>query len=39
MRSTTWRVSLSVALSFNQPVETFESVTVGTLNILECIAI
>jgi GDPmannose 4,6-dehydratase len=27
----------SVALSFNQPVETFESVTVGTLNILECI--
>jgi GDPmannose 4,6-dehydratase len=27
----------SVALSFEQPVETFESVTVGTLNILECI--
>jgi GDPmannose 4,6-dehydratase len=27
----------SVALSFNQPVETFESVTAGTLNILECI--
>jgi GDPmannose 4,6-dehydratase len=27
----------SVALSFDQPVETFESVTVGTLNILECI--
>ncbi len=27
----------SVMLSFNQPVETFESVTVGTLNILECI--
>ena len=27
----------SVALSFNQPVETFESITVGTLNILECI--
>jgi GDPmannose 4,6-dehydratase len=27
----------SVALSFSQPVETFESVTVGTLNILECI--
>jgi GDPmannose 4,6-dehydratase len=27
----------SVVLSFDQPVETFESVTVGTLNILECI--
>lgn len=27
----------SVALSFDQPVETFESITVGTLNILECI--
>jgi len=27
----------SVALSFEQPVETFESITVGTLNILECI--
>ena len=27
----------SVALSFNQPIETFESITVGTLNILECI--
>src|SRR6266404_6351273 len=27
----------SVLLSFDQPVETFESVTVGTLNILECI--
>lgn len=27
----------SVALSFNQPVETFESITVGTLNILESI--
>lgn len=27
----------SVALSFEQPVETFESVTVGTLNMLECI--
>lgn len=27
----------SVALSFDQPVETFESVTGATLNILECI--
>jgi GDPmannose 4,6-dehydratase len=27
----------SVALSFDQPIETFESITVGTLNILECI--
>jgi GDPmannose 4,6-dehydratase len=27
----------SVVLSFDQPVETFESITVGTLNILECI--
>lgn len=27
----------SVALSFEQPVETFESITVGTLNLLECI--
>lgn len=27
----------SVALSFDQPVETFDSVTVATLNILECI--
>src|SRR5580658_4170746 len=27
----------SVALSFRQPIETFESVTVSTLNILECI--
>src|SRR5260370_40191188 len=27
----------SVVLSFDQPVETFESVTGGTLNILECI--
>ncbi len=27
----------SVGLSFQQPVETLESITVGTLNILECI--
>ena len=27
----------SVALSFQQPVETFESITVATINILECI--
>ncbi len=27
----------SVALSFEQPVETLESITVGTLNLLECI--
>jgi GDPmannose 4,6-dehydratase len=27
----------SVGLSFDQPLETFESVTVGTLNLLECI--
>ena len=27
----------SVALSFEQPVETLESVTLGTLNLLECI--
>lgn len=27
----------SVALSFEQPVETFESIAVGTLNLLECI--
>lgn len=27
----------SVGLSFEQPVETLESITVGTLNILECI--
>jgi GDPmannose 4,6-dehydratase len=27
----------SVALSFEQPVETFESITVGTLNLLEAI--
>ena len=27
----------SVALSFQQPVETFESTTVATINILECI--
>ena len=27
----------SVVLSFDQPVETFESVTVGTMNILECV--
>jgi GDPmannose 4,6-dehydratase len=26
----------SVGLSFSQPVETFEGITVGTLNILEC---
>jgi GDPmannose 4,6-dehydratase len=26
----------SVGLSFSQPVETFESISVGTLNILEC---
>ncbi len=29
----------SVGLSFNQPVETFESNSVGTLNILECLRI
>lgn len=27
----------SVALSFEQPVETFESISVGTLHLLECI--
>lgn len=27
----------SVALSFNQPVEAFESISVGTINILECV--
>lgn len=27
----------SVGLSFDQPVETFESIAVGTLNILECL--
>lgn len=27
----------SVALSFDRPVETFESVTLGTMNILECV--
>ena len=27
----------SVALSFSYPVETFESISVGTINILECI--
>lgn len=27
----------SVALSFDQPVETFESITIGTLNLLEAI--
>lgn len=27
----------SVALSFEQPVETLESITIGTLNLLECI--
>jgi GDPmannose 4,6-dehydratase len=27
----------SVVLSFDQPVETFESVTIGTMNILECV--
>jgi GDPmannose 4,6-dehydratase len=27
----------SVGLSFQQPVETLESITVGTLNILECV--
>jgi GDPmannose 4,6-dehydratase len=26
----------SVGLSFSQPVETFESISVGTLNVLEC---
>jgi len=29
----------SVGLSFTYPVETFESITVGTLNILECLRI
>jgi len=27
----------SVGLSFDQPVETFESISVGTLNLLECL--
>jgi GDPmannose 4,6-dehydratase len=27
----------SIALSFNQPVETFDSITQATLNVLECI--
>jgi len=29
----------SVGLSFTYPVETFESITVGTLNILECLRV
>ena len=29
----------SVGLSFNYPVETFESVSVGTLNLLECLRV
>jgi GDPmannose 4,6-dehydratase len=29
----------SVGLSFSQPVETFESISVGTLNVLECMRI
>lgn len=29
----------SVGLSFNLPVETFESISVGTLNILECLRV
>jgi GDPmannose 4,6-dehydratase len=29
----------SVGLSFNQPVETFESISIGTLNLLEAIRV
>jgi GDPmannose 4,6-dehydratase len=29
----------SVALSFEQPVETFDSIAVGTINILECLRV
>jgi len=37
MRCIFWRGQSSVGLSFEQPVETLESITVGTLNMLEAI--
>ncbi|BCS55021.1 hypothetical protein GSbR_18020 [Geobacter sp. SVR] len=37
MRSTTWLARVRWGFSFDQPVETLESISVGTLNLLEAI--